>query len=240
MGLITDLLKEVPLSTVVKERLALAEDKFNLLERENEKLHEELDVIKNSNEQSKEQTIITALKRVEIYKNRSYYDRMRPELFETAKSIRLCSIYACLWEGGLQSLLENELKKEKTIHVLIAEPSNKYVKGNTEHQLAIMDINTPNKIKQDLDMLKNIDHKRKDGNWLGRLEVKLYKEQPLWCIYIFDDELFAAPYLYRSEGGDTLCIHAHKIEHEHSTYDQFQRHFQILWDSVDTVNLKTT
>jgi len=60
----------------------------------------------------------------------------------------------------------------------------------------------------------------------------------MWAINIFDDELFASPYLYRVEGSDTPCLHARNKVYGRTPYAQFKRHFQLLWNSSMDVDLK--
>lgn len=49
MGWLEDLLKEVPLSSVLRERIALAEEKYERATRENENLKQRLTVLENEN-----------------------------------------------------------------------------------------------------------------------------------------------------------------------------------------------
>ncbi|MGO9019117.1 MAG: hypothetical protein ACLQVJ_12300 [Syntrophobacteraceae bacterium] len=49
MGWFTDLIKDVPVSAVVKERLALAEDRFRAIEEENKKLKRRIAALEEEN-----------------------------------------------------------------------------------------------------------------------------------------------------------------------------------------------
>lgn len=171
-----------------------------------------------------------------VYINRGEYNERRPRLFESADNIVLHSIYADV-NDELSTLIEGALKKRKSIEILIADPSNEHVQGHHDLQLALMSTDTPQRIRQDLDRLREIDRRRRAGDWVGKLYVSTYACQPMWCIYIFDEELFAAPYLYRSEGGETLCVHARRTAGGPTTYDQLKRHYQQLWSKATPFEL---
>ena len=55
MGWITDLLKEYPALSVAKERLALAQEKYDALEAENKELKNQVETLENENAALKEQ-----------------------------------------------------------------------------------------------------------------------------------------------------------------------------------------
>ncbi len=50
MGWFTDLIKDVPVSAVVKERLALAEDRFRKIEEENKELKQQITKLSQENQ----------------------------------------------------------------------------------------------------------------------------------------------------------------------------------------------
>ena len=54
MGWIFDLLKDIPLTPILKERLALAEDRVKNLEEENKKLKDENKILSNTNKELQE------------------------------------------------------------------------------------------------------------------------------------------------------------------------------------------
>lgn len=175
---------------------------------------------------------------VDICVSRDCYNKIRSRLFKKANHIALHSIYAGLRAGGLDVLIEDALlEEEKTVQILIADPSSGHAQGAGRLQLALMSSDTPEKIKSDLDVLRRIERKRQSLGWKGHLDVKIYKDQPMWCIYIFDNELFAAPYLYRAEGGGTICIHARLKEPGPSAYTQFKLHYDKLWGEAVEFNL---
>ncbi len=174
-----------------------------------------------------------------VYNDRKDYEHVRLKLFSKANEIKLLSIYAYLAYKDLDELIKKALQKGKKIEILIADPSANldYIKNNIHLQLAVMSDDTPNKIRNDLRALKNIMITMKNQNWKGQLEVKLYKEEPMWSIYIFDGELYASPYLYRVEGSDTPCIHAVDKGSGRTPYAQFKRHYEKLWEYGTSVDL---
>ena len=174
----------------------------------------------------------------EVYIDRTVYVEMREELFQKADKICLHSIYAHLGGAGLDSLVEEALRNGKTVEILIADPSSGYVQGNDPLQLANMSDATPQKIEHDIEILREIESTRHKRQWRGHLELRTYLSQPMWSIYFFDNELFAAPYLYRIEGSKTFCIHCRNKGAGQITYDQFRWHYRRLWNKARLVNLR--
>lgn len=173
----------------------------------------------------------------DVYANRDRYNELRPQLFRTARKVCLHSIYADV-PHGLGPLIAEALEQQKTVEILIADPDNRHVRGDDQLQLAVMGLGSQPNILRDIKLLRDLERQRRDQGWLGRLEVKTYMHQPMWCIYMFDDkELFAAPYLYRVEGGDTICIHARKHGYEKGAFDQFKRHYGQLWRDSEPLRL---
>jgi len=63
MSWINDLLKEIPLSTVLKERVALIEEKFKLAETENSKLRQQNDALAAENKTLKQQLVTLGIEK---------------------------------------------------------------------------------------------------------------------------------------------------------------------------------
>jgi len=172
-----------------------------------------------------------------IYVNRSRYSDIRPDLFRRSETIRLHSIYADV-SSELHSLIMEALEQGKKIELLIADVDSEFVDGGDNLQLAIISKDTRRKIEADFKALAEIEERRCSSGWPGRLEVRTYRRQPMWCIYMFDDrELYAAPYLYRVEGGDTICVYARKRGYAKSAFDQFKLHCDRLWLESKPVTL---
>ena len=172
-----------------------------------------------------------------FYLNRGAYMERRRELFANSTDIRLHSIFANLSHQGLKDLIEEALENQKAVQILIADQSSNYIRGEGNLQLALMDDETPERIGKDLRALYDIFRRRKDERWQGTLEVKTHHRQPMWSIYIFDDELFASPYLYRNEGDQSPCIHARKMGPELSVFDRFHSHYETLWRDAAFLDL---
>lgn len=79
MGLISDLLKDIPLSSVVKERLALAEDKYKLLQEENARLKVEL--ASNDSNETVSLEFLAGFKVVDIAEASQYWESFEGEFY---------------------------------------------------------------------------------------------------------------------------------------------------------------
>ncbi len=165
-----------------------------------------------------------------IYLDRGVYDELRPKLFSNAERIRLHSIYANFSYEGLEDLVKTALKSGKLVEVLIADPLSTYVQGDDSLQLGVMGEDTPKKIEKDIEIFRKIEAERQIERWVGSLVVRMHRQQPMWSIVVFDDIMFAAPYLYRIEGLDTFCLRARRRSSGRSTFGQLWRHVNLLWE----------
>ena len=163
-----------------------------------------------------------------VYFDRTVHSDRRAELIMKAQHIRLHSIYADLNHRELEPLVVQALRHGKTVEFLFADPASPHVKPD-ELQLALMGIDTAERITQDIERLKEIEQQRAEKDWDGRLEVRIHATPPTWAVYQYDDELYASPYLYRTEGGHTPCLYAYKKEIRGSIFEQFTRHVNVIW-----------
>jgi MFS superfamily sulfate permease-like transporter len=167
-----------------------------------------------------------------VYSDRKYYEKMRPKLFSKSRNIKLHSIFAFLEFQNLYSLIEEALREGKSVEILISDPSSDYIKVNDPMQLALISADITPKIEKDLKLFKQIKTNIENNKWKGQFEVRLYSQHPMWSIYIFDNELFASPYLFRTEGSDTPCIHTVDKNSNRTPYGQFFRHYQKIWEQA--------
>lgn len=168
-----------------------------------------------------------------IFVDRHEPKQQRPQLFKKAKRILIHSIYIDLEHSNLLDVIRQAIQDNKSVKILILSPESEYISSGNPLQLANMAIDISKKIKEDIHILKSLVQEHKQAQWNGEIKVKLYNTQPMWSIYLYDDEIFASPYLYRTEGGDTPCIHALNKMSGRTPYAQFERHFQRLWDASD-------
>lgn len=166
-----------------------------------------------------------------VYLSREEYRARRRDLYQQSqKSIRILSIFAELTPEH-RELLESSLQRGVAVRILMLDPSTSYAKTPHPLQLANMGANISASIQPDVDTLTEVSRRRQREQWTGRLSLKLYSEEPKWCLYFFDDQLFAAPYLYATAGSESFCLHAHWTQH-HATYRQFSRHYDQLWSAA--------
>jgi hypothetical protein len=136
--------------------------------------------------------------------------------------IQLLGVYPFAFDGTFDVYHRSLARRDgPKIKVLMADPSAPFLAGMSSVTGPFRHGATEAGVEALKTELAKLMH-----SYSGRLEVRLYKDTPSWSIYIFDDVLFAAPYLLGREASDGFCIEAKRPG---AVYDHFFRHYHEVW-----------
>lgn len=167
--------------------------------------------------------------------NRDYHSSIRHKLYQDSTCIEGLKIYINFsFYPWLKDILFDGINHNKKFRYLMCHPKI------IEH-LAGLDAK-PAQIRKDdaLRAREDIEFFRKFKEQVpmekrNAVHMRLYSDVPAWCIYRYDDEMYVSPYLYGVQGSQTLCLHLKKSEHGPGYFEQFEGHYNEVWDASEPI-----
>jgi len=159
-----------------------------------------------------------------------------------ASSIRMMTIASSAItsdeRGEVLDILEGRARDGAGIKILILNPDSKWAAD----RLSELDSLKPGRFTPESARQKKFANlqtiiARNRALPSNKIKVRLYDARPIWRIYIIDDIALVSSYLSRKKGPESEHL---ILARGSDLFSTFERVFDTLWDSVETVEVVTT